>query len=438
MHAVRTAGVFLIHAGVTLRCLVRLGRMEHPGWVVALLALNAALLILEAWVASRQVLCPPERTTLPSGVQASAGWTRDARDRLILKEAGAQPRFQGNTPPSLAGRGAGGVGYLLLQAATITALLQNRQTQDFFALLFVPISLSAVLFYGKRGFWWIAAFALTLAVPLITSEIGWRLGAVLAVNYGGLCFLFGGYAYQVRQAEATRRETQRMYGELQIAHGQLRQYASQKEELAAEQARNRLARELHDSVTQTVFSMNLTVQAARLLLARDRSRVADQLSRLEELAANALREIQALVSSLRPAPPAAEDLPTALRRLAAERRDRDGLEVALEVSGEAALPEPVAAGLYLIAQEALANVVKHAGVNAATVRLRLAAGATSLEVEDQGRGFTPQAGGGEHGHLGLAGMAERARDIGWHLTIAAQPEQGTRVRVMEDARGGEP
>ena len=178
-----------------------------------------------------------------------------------------------------------------------------------------------------------------------------------------------------------------MVGALQVAHGQLLAHASQKEELAAEQERNRLARELHDSVTQTVFSMNLTVQTARLLLERDAGRVAGQLQRLEELAAGALREIQALVSSLRPAPILAEDLPAALRRLAAERRSRDGLQVILEVVGDRKLPDPVAAGLYLIAQEALTNVSKHAGVNEATVRLRLAEGAASLEVEDHGRGF---------------------------------------------------
>jgi len=393
----RTVGVFLIHAGVTLRCLIRLPRMQHPGWVIALLALNAALLILEAWLARHRAAHPVETPPVD----------------LDLRPL-----------------------YLLVQAAIITGLLFNRPTQDFFALLFIPISLSAVLFYGKRGFLWIAAFTLALAVPLITSKAGLPLGAVLALNYGGLCFLFGGYAYQVRKAEAARTETQRMVGELQVAHGQLAAYASQKEELAAEQERNRLARELHDSVTQTVFSMNLTVQTARLLLERDVSRVAGQLQRLEELAAGALREIQALVSSLRSAPIRAEDLPAALRRLAAERRSRDGLQVNLDVVGDRKLPEPVAAGLYLIAQEALTNVTKHAGVNEATVRLRLVDEVASLEVEDHGRGFPPQAGTGERGHLGLAGMAERARELGWGLTIESQPGRGTRVRVAEDAAGG--
>jgi signal transduction histidine kinase len=388
----RTVGVFLIHAGVTLRCLIRLPRMQHPGWVIALLALNAALLIFEAWLSRRRASHPVETLTF------------DVDLRPI---------------------------YLLLQAAIITGLLLNRPTQDFFALLFIPISLSAVLFYGKRGFLWIAAFSLALAVPLITSHSGWRFGAVMALNYGGLCFLFGGYAYQVRKAEAARNETQRMLMELQVAHGQLREYASKKEELAAEQERNHLARELHDSVTQTVFSMNLTAQAARLLLEKDVNRVASQLQRLEELAAGALREIQALVSSLSPAPVAAEELPVALRRLAAERGSRDGLQVTLEVVGDRKLPEPVTAGLYLIVQEALTNITKHAGVNEGTVRLCLAEGGATLEVEDHGRGFPTQAGVSERGHLGLAGMTERARELGWTLTIESQPGHGTRIRVAE-------
>jgi signal transduction histidine kinase len=393
----RTVGVFLIHAGVTLRCLIRLPRMQHPGWVIALLALNAALLILEAWLSRRRASHPAEA-----------------------------PAFDVDLRPV----------YLILQAAIITGLLFSRPNQDFFALLFIPISLSAVLFYGKRGFLWIAAFSLALAVPLITSNSGWRFGVVMALNYGGLCFLFGGYAYQVRKAEAARSETQRMLVELQVAHGQLRDYASQKAELAAEQERNRLARELHDSVTQTVFSMNLTVQAARLLLEKDKGRVAGQLQRLEELAAGALREIQALVSSLRPAPATGGDLPAALRRLAAERRSRDGLRVTLDVIGDRKLTEPVAAGLYQIAQEALTNVTKHAGTSEAAIRLHLAEGDAYLEVEDRGRGFPPQASASAQGHLGLAGMAERARELGWGLTIESQPGRGTRIQVAEHAAGG--
>jgi signal transduction histidine kinase len=129
-------------------------------------------------------------------------------------------------------------------------------------------------------------------------------------------------------------------------------------------------------------------------------------------------------------------LPMALRRLAAERLGRDGLDVTVEVSGERVLPEPVAEGVYHIAQEALTNVTRHAGTGQATVRLNMADGASSLEVEDGGLGFDPQVALGQRGHLGLAGMDERAREIGWRLSIESRPGCGTRVRVEENPPGG--
>jgi len=84
----------------------------------------------------------------------------------------------------------------------------------------------------------------------------------------------------------------------------------------------------------------------------------------------------------------------------------------------------------------LTNVTRHAGANAVTVRLRLVDDDASLEVEDGGRGFVPRAGASERGHLGLAGMAERARELGWSLTIESQPGRGTRIRVAERAARG--
>jgi signal transduction histidine kinase len=227
-----------------------------------------------------------------------------------------------------------------------------------------------------------------------------------------------------------------LLGELQATHRQLQGYAAQVEALAAEQERSRLARELHDSVTQTVFSMNLTVQSARLLLERDPDRTASQLGRLEELAASAMGEIQTLVSQLRPTSIAEEGLPVALRRLAAERLVRHGLDVTVEVNGERVLAETVAAGLYRIAQEALTNVAKHAGTQQATLRLNLAPGVTFLEVEDCGLGFDPQSALSPLGHLGLAGMAEQARELDWKLSVESRPGHGTRVRVEENPPGG--
>jgi signal transduction histidine kinase len=258
----------------------------------------------------------------------------------------------------------------------------------------------------------------------------------MSIFAGGLCLLFGSYAHQVQKAERAHRHNQLLLDDLHVANQQLQDYATQVEGLAAEQERGRLARELHDSVTQTVFSMNLTVQSARLLLAKDPERAAAQLLRLEELATSAMAEIQTLVSQLRPASVADEGLPAALRQLAVERQVRDGLQVAVDVDDDLALSGSVGAALYRIAHEALTNVSKHSGTREAILSLNLDGGLAYLEIEDHGLGFNPKAGLDERGHLGLAGMAERAREIGWHLSIDSKPGLGTRIRVQESPPGG--
>ncbi|PWB74174.1 MAG: histidine kinase, partial [Anaerolineales bacterium] len=197
-----------------------------------------------------------------------------------------------------------------------------------------------------------------------------------------------------------------------------------------------LARDLHDSVTQTVFSMNLSAQSARLLLEKDPPLASGQLLRLEELAANALSEIQSLVSQLKPRSLVEEGLPSALRRLVTEHGSRDGLQVALEIHGEQNLTEAETLGLYAIAHEALTNVVKHSGASEAAVHVDLREAHACLEIEDHGRGFEPQTVAGQRGHLGLAGMSERAREIGWSLAVESSPLQGTRILVTQDQAGG--
>jgi two-component system sensor histidine kinase UhpB len=96
----------------------------------------------------------------------------------------------------------------------------------------------------------------------------------------------------------------------------------------------------------------------------------------------------------------------------------------------------VAVGLYAIIQEALNNVARHAGTGMAVVRLSLANCGTSLEIQDDGPGFDLEAALAESGHLGLVGMADRAREIGWELTVDAGHGQGTCIRVEERVREG--
>jgi signal transduction histidine kinase len=123
----------------------------------------------------------------------------------------------------------------------------------------------------------------------------------------------------------------------------------------------------------------------------------------------------------------------ALERHRLERRLRDGLDVTLEVDGNDALPVGCEQALLRIAQEGLNNVVKHAGVGEAVVRLRLRR-PYRLEVADQGRGFDVEQSDGAG--LGLTSMRERATEVGWSLTVSSAPDGGTSVVAEEAAEGG--
>jgi signal transduction histidine kinase len=326
--------------------------------------------------------------------------------------------------------------YLLLQSILVIGVLIVSSYEDFIAMLFIPLSLDAVSFFGKRdGFIGIAILCMGMILTLLFSDVGLLFGLVMGILYSGICLLMGGYAYQVQKARAAQDQNEQMFNELQTAHRQLQGYADQLASLAVEHERNRLARELHDSVTQTVFSMNLAAQSASMLLHKEPGRAAGQLLHIEELAASALREIQSLVSQLKPRSILEEGLPSALRRLAMEQRARYGLQVSLEVQGEEMFSERVAVTLYSIAQEALINVAKHSGVCEANVRLHIERDRSCLEIEDHGRGFDPDVAIDQRGHLGLAGMFERAVEIGWSLAVCSRPGQGTRILASQKPSG---
>ena len=392
----RTIGVYLICAAVVLRAAVVLSGVPEFPVIFSLLGGYGLLLVGKTWLMRRE----PLRLHQSKALQLA---------------------------------------YLFLQSILVISVLITSYYEDFLALLFIPLSLDAVSFFGRRaGYPLIAILSLAMSVTLLFSHAGLLFGLVMGILYSGVCFILGGYAYQVQKAEAAHDQNELMFHELQTAHRQLQGYADQRASLAIEHERNRLARELHDSVTQTVFSMNLAAQSAQLLLDKEPPRAAAQLLRLEELAASALCEIQSLVSQLRPRSIVEEGLPAALRRLAEEQKLRDGLRVAIEIEGEAVFPQAVAAALYSIAHEALVNVSKHSGTCEAMIHLLLQKDHSCLEIEDHGRGFDPNATLDARDHLGLSGMLEQAREIGWQLSVLSRPNEGTRILVTENPTGVSP
>ncbi len=199
-------------------------------------------------------------------------------------------------------------------------------------------------------------------------------------------------------------------------------------ELAAGEERAHLARELHDSVTQALFSMTLVSRSVELLLERDVDAAKAQITQLRELQREALAEMRALIFELRPGNLEQDGLSRALKTHTAALQGRIGLPVVVESDLEERLPLPVEEALYRIAQEALHNVVKHATAQQVRVELGRTRAGVRLRVQDDGRGFDPAS--VPAGHLGLAGMEARAARIGATFTCKSVPGKGTTIEVL--------
>jgi two-component system nitrate/nitrite sensor histidine kinase NarX len=209
---------------------------------------------------------------------------------------------------------------------------------------------------------------------------------------------------------------------------------AQAEEAAVAAERNRLARDLHDAVTQTLFSSSLIAEVLPRLWERNPEEGQRRLAELRELTRGALAEMRTLLLELRPAALAEANLADLLRQLAESITGRARVPVSLEVEGECKLEPEVKVALYRIAQEALNNVAKHAGASEATVRLVCQLGEVALSIRDDGLGFAPQQVGANS--LGLGIMRERAEAIGADLLVQSEVGEGTQVSVVWGEDGG--
>lgn len=204
------------------------------------------------------------------------------------------------------------------------------------------------------------------------------------------------------------------------------------QQTAALEERHRIARDLHDSVSQSLFSLTLHTRTAELALARAGldadSDLGRPLQQVSELTRGALAEMRALIFELRPGALAEEGLGAALSKHAAAVTAREGLDISVQASEER-LPLAVEQEeqLFRLAQEALHNVVKHAEAKHAWVELAATDDEVVLIVRDDGVGFDPAE--PHPGHFGLETMRERASQIGAELRLESEPGAGTKVRV---------
>jgi signal transduction histidine kinase len=203
--------------------------------------------------------------------------------------------------------------------------------------------------------------------------------------------------------------------------------ALQGAELRAVQERQRLARDLHDSVSQALYAIVLDIATAQRIGGADPARLEAILRDAHALAEAGLAEMRALIFELRPEFLSQEGLVAALQRQVGAVRARHQLSITVTATNEPEAAPAVKEALYRVGQEALNNIAKHAGAKEVVITLEASAGELAMRIRDDGRGF--DASKSFPGHLGLRSMRERVASVGGVIVIRSAPGQGTEVTV---------
>ena len=240
--------------------------------------------------------------------------------------------------------------------------------------------------------------------------------------------------FSVTTKDRSKDELGQLSRELNSMAADLENLLQARGELATLEARNRFARDLHDSVKQQVFATSLQIAAARALIEKDTTSAESHLSQADELVRQAQKELNVLIQEMRPAALEGKGLATALQEYVARWSEGAEITADFRVAGEREAPLEVEQALFRVAQEALANVARHSGAARAEVDLIYTSNTVTLRVADDGRGFDPSRGPG--GGFGLQSMRERLVRLGGHINVVSAPGKGTRVEGFCPLRKG--
>lgn len=318
--------------------------------------------------------------------------------------------------------------HLTMAAATtlVIAIALLPPATPWFVVLFFVLSPTAMMSFPRQtGYAWVGVFSALTVVIFWVAGRG-DLGMLLMTSlYIAGYFFFAAFATQTALANAAQTESQRLLGELQEAHARLQAYAAQTEALAVAEERNRMAREMHDTLGHRLTVAAVQLQAIERLVGADPGRAGQMAAAARDEVRAALAELRQTVAALRTPLAADLSLEPALRRLSADFEAATGVAVALS------LPDPLPPippthrlALYRGAQEGLTNIQKHANAQHAWLTLDTTGGRLTLRVADDGSGLysdaTPDAGNG----FGLQSLHERASDLGGAVTSNPRPGGG--------------
>jgi signal transduction histidine kinase len=306
------------------------------------------------------------------------------------------------------------------------------------------IVLSSPLFFSL-----LVSLVLWLASALMAFITSSQLNATQFNLLAAFLFVLV-FAFTLRRLLLTRARTQRLVvtlarskAELEAAHLHLQEYAAQVEELSVTRERNRIAREIHDTLGHALTLLSMQLETATRMEERGDPSLSQELREARHVAKECLTEVRRSVSTLRPEEITRGTFDMALRRLvSAYAQVRTDLTVSLDLEEATHRLNPLlCATLYRCAQEALTNIQKHAHATKILLRLRTEARQVELTVLDNGQGRASQTDSPSTG-FGLLGMRERVELLGGRMRASAEPGQGWRVEVIlplrnEDALASE-
>ncbi len=236
----------------------------------------------------------------------------------------------------------------------------------------------------------------------------------------------GELRYLMRQLDAMAVSLADQVAAVRRLAAERQDLAQQAEQVAVLEERQRLARELHDTVSQELFALAMMLGAIRHILPASDGGAREQLSRAEEVARRAQASMRGLIRALRPVELGSRSLTAALESLLDEVGERQGIETDLQVQGQGPLPAGIEDRLFRIAQEAVSNAIRHGQPTRISLTLRRSGDDLALSIGDNGCGFDPAS---VVAHIGLASMRERAAEIGGQLVIQSRPGAGCTVQL---------
>jgi signal transduction histidine kinase len=330
--------------------------------------------------------------------------------------------------------------YLGAQGSLTAVLMFLNPGFTMYPTLYTLLSFQAVLLLSARpGAPWIAAYALATTAAFFI-DFGLEEALYAGVVYAGIDIFFGAFASTLRRVDAARRESEALLQELREAHQQLQEYALRVEELTVVEERNRMAREMHDTIGHRLTVASVQLEGAQRLCAADPERAASMVGTVRGQVREALSELRSTVATLRTPVEADLQLRSSLMRLITYFEQATGLTVHQVLPDKMPdLPDAHRLALYRATQEALTNIQKHAKARQVWLVLTEQDSAVTLLVGDDGKGLAFE---GNRSGFGLRGLRERADHLGGEMYLEPRRGGGTqltfRLPLSPRAGVGEP